>query len=177
VNRPLRTLCLGGALAAAFVTIGPPGSVQGANTPTLKIAFPPTQSVAGRQSLTCQSLLESNISGSPDKSLTNGIEGKVTGGSNKIAVSWKDASTMTLLSGAAFDVGVATGAPFSIVKDGKDELVAQFFDGSSISTFVLNKSNGLAIWSKIRSTFPVYGAPTGAVSYMQCSSGKRREQD
>ena len=134
----------------------------------LKIPFPATQSIGDRQSLTCQSLIDSDISGSGDKSLTNGIEGKVTRGGNMAAVSWNDSSTLTFLSGAAFEAGVAQGVAFSIVSNSKDELVAYFFDGSSINTFVLNKRNGLALWSKIRSTFPVYDAPTGATSYMQC---------
>ena len=156
-----------GCARTGTAPVGAEGEAQAAGS-ALKIPFPATQAIGDRTSLTCQSLVDSDVSGSGDKSLTNGIEGKVTRGGNKAAVSWNDSSTLTFLSGAAFEAGVPQGVAFSIVSNSNEELVAHYFDGNSINTFVLNKRNGLAIWSKIRSTFPVYDAPTGAMSYMQC---------
>jgi len=134
---------------------------------TLKIPFPATEGVGGRRSLQCRSLLDTDISGSRDKSLTNGIEGKVVPGQDSVIVSVRG-SVLTFMSGAAQGSGVVRGDDFTILKDSESELVAYLFNGASMNSFVLNKTNGLAIWSKIRSTFPVYDAPTGAASYLQC---------
>ena len=96
------------------------------------------------------------------------VEGKLKAGANNVSVSIDAPQRMSFLSEAGFDAGVARGPEFQIIANTARELVASYFDGSSINTFVLNKSNGLAIWSKIRATFPVYDAPTGGQSFLAC---------
>ncbi len=135
---------------------------------TLKIDFPPTQSVRGRRSLTCRSLLETDVTGSRDKFLTNGIEAKVSHGANDISIVLKEPTSITFISEAARKSGVDRGDDFTVVRNDDSQLVAYLFNGTSLNSFVLNKTNGLAIWSKIRSTFPVYDAPTGGTSYLLC---------
>jgi hypothetical protein len=75
---------------------------------------------------------------------------------------------LAFLSQAGFAAGTARGPSFEILENTPDQLAASFFDGSSVNAFVLNKKNGLAIWSKVRPTFPVYNAPTGSQSYLKC---------
>jgi hypothetical protein len=137
-------------------------------SPGLTIDLPAAQSVQGRQSLSCRSLMEADLTGSRDGALTKGLEGKVTAGQNKVYVSIADAATLLFLSEAGFAAGTTRGAEFKIIANNDSELVAYLFDGASINSFTLNKTNGLAIWSKIRSTFPVYDAPTGSESHLVC---------
>jgi hypothetical protein len=149
-------------------------SVPGQRSPvahergTLAVAFPPVRSVAGKRAFTCLSLMETDLTASADRSLADGIEGKVTPGKNGVFLSITNDSTLTFLSDAAAKSGETDGAKFKIISDDRAELVAYFFDGVCLSSFVLNRDTGLAIWSKIRSTFPVYDAPTESSSYLVC---------
>lgn len=137
-------------------------------SPGLAIDLPRAQSVQGQQSLSCRSLMEADLTGSRDGALTKGLEGKVTAGQNKVSVSIENSTTLLFLSEAGFAAGTTRGAEFKIIANNDSELVAYFFDGASMNSFALNKTNGLAIWSKIRSSFPVYDAPTGSESYLVC---------
>jgi len=134
---------------------------------TLSVPYPPVQGVGDKPTLTCLALMEANIDGSADSSLTSGIEGKVTSGQNGATLTIGNDATVRLLSDAGARVG-GTAATFNVIINDSTQLVASFFDGQSMNSLVINKSNGLAIWSKIRSTFPVYDAPTGSASYMAC---------
>jgi hypothetical protein len=139
------------------------------NQTKLTVAYPPVQPVGGKLRLTCLSLMESELTGSADKSLTGGIEGKVTPGQNGASISIRSASTLMFQSDAGAKLGGPDGAAaFTIVSNDTTQVVAYYFDGRSMSSLVVNKANGLAIWSKIRSTFPVYDAPTGGSSYFVC---------
>lgn len=131
------------------------------------VAFPPTQPVGAKRVLTCLSLMETDLTASRDATLANGIEGKVSSGQNGVSISIKNDSTVEFLSDAGAKAG-GGAATFQIVKNDASQLAAYFFDGQSMSSLVLNKENGLAIWSKIRSTFPVYDAPTGSSSFLVC---------
>lgn len=111
--------------------------------------------------------MEADLTGSRDRALTEGVEGKVTAGRNNASISIQDA-TLVFLSESGFAAGTTRGAEFEIIKNNDLELVAFLFDGTSMNSFTLNKTNGLAIWSKIRSDFPGYDAPTGSESYLVC---------
>jgi len=130
--------------------------------------LPAPSSIGARRSFSCRALMESEMTGSYDTTLTKGLEGRVSAGVNSVSIEIEDSRTLAFLSQAAFSAGTARGSSFEIVQDTQDQLVASFFNGSSVNTFVLNKSNGLAIWSKVRATFPVYGAPTGSQTYLIC---------
>ena len=132
-----------------------------------KIAFPFTQSVVSNATFVCEALIDSSV-GSPVEYLTNGIEATVGKGTNKVSLQIKDEKTLSFLSGASFDAGVVAGVDFSIVKNDDKELVAAMWDGSSMNNVVLNKKNGLAIWSKSRSEFLGYDAPFTDLSYLIC---------
>src|SRR3989344_1275169 len=87
-------------LIVAIIAIGgyfysQKGSVGGAS---LKVPFPYTFSVADDTSFACESLLSANIIGSPEEYLTNGIEGDVAKGTDKIAMNIKDSQTLNFLT-------------------------------------------------------------------------------
>ena len=111
--------------------------------------------------------METDVTASTDPSLTNGIEGRVTPGQNGATLTIESSSRLTFQSDAAAKINAA-GAPFTIIRDDTKQLAAYFFDGASMNSLVLNKTSGLAIWPKIRSTFPMYDAPTGSSSYLVC---------
>lgn len=133
-----------------------------------RISFPFTQSVASNATFACEALIDSSVTGSPVEYLTNGIEATVGKGTNKVSLQIKDEKTLSFLSGASFNAGDVGGVDFSIVKNDDKELVAAMWNGSSMNTVVLNKKNGLAIWSKSRSDFPTYDAPSADLSYLIC---------
>lgn len=132
-----------------------------------KISFPFTQSVVSN-SFACEALIDSSVTGSPVEYLTNGIEATVGKGTNKVSLQIKDEKTLSFLSGASFNVGDVDGVDFSIIENNDKELVAAMWNGTSMNTVVLNKKNGLAIWSKSRSDFPNYDAPSADLSYLIC---------
>ena len=142
------------------------GQIENGNR--FKIAFPFTQNVSDRTSLACEALIDSNITGSPVEYLTDGIEATVGKGTNKVSLQIKDEKILSFLSGASFEAGDVGGVDFSIIKNDDKELIAAMWNNSSMNTVVLNKENGLAIWSKSRSDFPTYGAPSGDLSYLIC---------
>jgi hypothetical protein len=133
-----------------------------------KISFPFTQSVASNSTFACEALIDSSVIGSPVEYLTNGIEATIGKGTNKVSLQIKDEKTLSFLSGASFNAGDVGGVDFSIVKNDDKELVAAMWNGTSMNTLVLNKKNGLAIWSKSRSDFLNYNAPSSNLSYLIC---------
>ena len=140
----------------------------GVGTGGLKVSFPYTFSVANNTSFACESLMSANIIGSPEEYLTNGIEGTVEKGTDKVAMNIKDAQTLNFLTGASVGIGTSEGDNFAIVQNDNQKLMAVWFNENVISTVVLNKTNGLAIWLKGNPDFPTYGAPHGSVIYMVC---------
>lgn len=133
-----------------------------------KISFPFTHSVVSNTTFVCEALVDSSVTGSPVEYLTNGIEVTTGKGTNKVSLQIKDEKTLSLLSDASLNAGDVDDVDFSIVKNDDKELVATMWNGTSMHTIVLNKKNGLAIWSKSRSDFPTYEAPSADLSYLIC---------
>jgi len=133
-----------------------------------KISFPFTQSVASNSTFACEALIDSSVTGSPVEYLTNGIEATTGKGTNKVSLQIKDEKTLSFLSGASFNAGDVGGVDFSIVKNDDKEIIATMWNGSSMNSIVINKKNGLGIWSKSRSDFPTYDAPSADLSYLIC---------
>ncbi|KKU50385.1 MAG: hypothetical protein UX71_C0001G0040 [Parcubacteria group bacterium GW2011_GWA1_47_10] len=137
-------------------------------TNTLRVPFPYTFSVANNTSFACESLVSADIIGSPEEYLTNGIEGSMQKGTDKVAMNIKDAQTLSFLTGASIGIGTTEGDNFAIVHNDNQKLMAVWFNENVISTVVLNKTNGLAVWLKGNPDFPTYGSPHGSVIYMVC---------
>jgi len=135
---------------------------------SLKVPFPHTFSVAGNTSFACESLLSAYIIGSPEEYLTNGIEGDVAKGTDKVAMNIKDSQTLNFLTGASVGIGTSEGDNFAIVENSATKLMAVWFNENVVSTVVLNKTRGLAVWLKGYPDFPIYGAPNGQIVYMVC---------
>jgi hypothetical protein len=135
---------------------------------TMKVAFPYIANIGSNTSFACEALLSSDIIGSPEEYLTNGIEGTIKKGTDNIAMSIKDPENLTFITGASVGVGVTEGETFSILKNDNEKLVAFWSNDNVVSTVVLNKNNGLGIWSKGNSDFLLYDAPYGSIVYMIC---------
>lgn len=135
----------------------------------LKIDYPYTQNVSKSASFACTSLISADIIGSPIDYLTNGIEGTLNKGTDKIAISIKDKQTLSFLTAASVEAGTSEGDLWKILKNDNKELVAILYDPifGSINTLALNKESGLAVWSKARPTFITYDA-YGSIIYMRC---------
>lgn len=134
----------------------------------LTAALPAGHDVNGQTSFRCRALLESELTGSTDSLRPRGLEGKLGPGANDLSISIVDPGTLSFLSQAGFAAGTTRGTEFTIQSNTRRELVAMYFDGQSSNSFVLNKSNGFAIWSKIRPDFIGYGAPTGSSTFLSC---------
>ena len=134
----------------------------------MSVSFPLVSSVVNNTSFACESLLSSGIISSSDENLTNGIEGSVNKGTDKVALNIKDEKTLTMQTGANISAGIAKGDDMAIIQNDKNKLMAVWFNDNVTSTIVLNKSNGLAVWLKGNSSFPLYDAPYGSVIYMIC---------
>ncbi len=136
----------------------------------LRLPFPITMDVSSQTSFSCKSLMSADIIGSPVDYLTDGIEGSINKGTDKIAVNIKDDGTLSFLTRASLEVGVSEGDIFAIMKNTEKELVAIFYEDffGSTNVFSLNKENGLAIWSKARPSFLTYESPTGSIMYLSC---------
>ena len=141
---------------------------ENAATTTIKVPFPYTFDVAGNTSFACESLVSADIIGSPEEYLTNGIEGSVRKGTDRIAMNIKDEKTLNFLTGASVQIGTSEGDNFSIIQNNDQKLMAVWFNENVISTVILNKENGLGVWLKGDPDFFTYSAPHGSVMYMVC---------
>jgi len=103
----------------------------------LRIPFPFTTSVSNQTSLSCESLMSANIIGSPVDYLTNGIEGAVKKGTDKIAVNIKDDSTLSFLTRASLEAGVSEGDLWTIMTNTDEELVAILYEPFFLPVFSL----------------------------------------
>jgi len=143
-----------------------------AGVQSLKIPFPFTTDVSGYTSLACESLMSAGIVGSHTDYLTNGIEGEVRKGTDKLAVNVKGDGTLAFLTQASVEAGVAEGDLWTVLRDTSESLIAMHLsDGvfsSQVNVFALNKETGLAVWSKTSPDFLTFGSPRGDVFYLQC---------
>ncbi len=82
---------------------------------------------------------------------------------------------MVFLTKAALEAGIAEGSQFSIIHNGPDYLKA--FESAdagmaTLESFVLNKKNGLAVWSRVRPEGLLRqaapAAPDASTIYFRC---------
>lgn len=135
----------------------------------LRIGYPYIQNVSKNTEFACASLMSADIIASSVDYLTNGVEGTLNKGTDKIAINIKDKQTISFLTARSVEAGTSEGDLWTILKNDEKELVAISHDPifGSVNTLALNKENGLAIWSKIRPTFITYDA-YGSLIYMRC---------
>jgi hypothetical protein len=82
---------------------------------------------------------------------------------------------LVFLTKASLEAGVAEGSRFPLIHNGVDYLKAVESTDSGVATlesFVLNKRNGLAIWSRVRpagfARDVAPGAPDSSTIYFRC---------
>lgn len=99
---------------------------------SLKVPFPYTFSVENNTSFACESLLSANIIASPEKYLTNGVEGDVAKGTDKVAMNIKNDKILNFLAGASVDIGTSEGDNFTIVENNGQKFIAVWFNENVI---------------------------------------------
>jgi len=132
---------------------------------SLKVPVPYAQNVAGNTSFACKSLMSANVVGD---SIEDVVNGEVAEGTDKVAMTIKDEKTLTFMTGASIEIGVTEGDDFAIVQNTNQQLMAVWFNENVVSSVVLNKKNGLAVWTKGNPDFITLGVPVGLVVYLSC---------
>lgn len=118
--------------------------------------------------LSCDSLVSSGLRA--DKDFLNkqdGVKGEVLKGTDKIAIKIEE-QELKFLTRASFDVGTTEGRPFLITKNDDEGLMAIDTEDDAVNTFILEKSTGLAIWTKDRLKPFVAGHPDTQSFYLIC---------
>jgi len=152
----------------AVVLVGGYFITQGGTVAKVKIPWPYTLSVENSTSFACKALVSASVIGSPEESLTNGIEGSVENGTDEFSMSIQNEETLVFLTRASLNIGVTQGTNFTILQNDKEKLHAVFADWNGLDAIILNKKTGLGLWSHNYLNYPLYNAPSGQVVYMIC---------
>ena len=144
----------------------------------------PDARVAKRESLACEALLSTSIARAQPtvadalelsvagvEKLPKRLEAKSTAGTGKIAVQIKE-QVLRFITTASLDAGETSAAEFQILKNTPEWLYAvalhEGLNGDTLSSFVLNKELGLAIWTKSRPMFFMVAQPDTQSHYLRC---------
>ncbi len=136
---------------------------------TTKIPFPYSNNVSQNTSFACKSILSSTIIGNSGDIPINGIEASIEKGTDQIAMNIKDPETLIFQTGANISAGITDGDEFRIIQNDDTTLSAVWYNSNTVSTIVLNKSNGIAIWLRGTPTFITFDAPYANTIYMTCT--------
>jgi hypothetical protein len=102
---------------------------------------------------------------------TKRLEAASNTGTDMLAVE-VDGKTLKFITRASVEAGQASAAAFQIIRNDKDVLAAVDHQsgvlGLSLSSFLLNKKNGYAVWTKSRPSFLVDEQPDTQTHYLQC---------
>ena len=79
----------------------------------------------------------------------------------------KNQNTLEFMTVASVKIGLTKGDEFLIINNNSKKLQAVWFNDLAISSIVLNKKNGLAVWLKGSQT-DLYDAPNGQIIYLAC---------
>ena len=137
-------------------------------TSSVKVPFPYVTNVSSKTSFACDSLLSSLTSGNSAEYSINGIEASVSKGTDKIAMTIKDEKTLVLQTALNVSYGFTEGDSFQIIQNGENKLMAVWYSDNAISTIVLNKDSGLAVWLKGVAGPFMGDAPYATSTYMVC---------
>ena len=118
--------------------------------------------------MACQSLLATRLF--PDI-LSEHIEGASQVTTDQVAIEIQG-DRLRFMTGASVDAGLGTPALFQVLQNDADVLTAIYHaaDGSHrfLDSFVLNKTNGIAVWTKSRSSSVLNDQPDTQSLYLQC---------
>ena len=156
-------LIMSGLLACGTaVTEGQAAGSQ--DQPVLSRPLPRPTPVQG-SAMACQSLLVTTLF--PDI-LSEHIEGASQVTTDQVAIEIQG-DRLRFMTGASVDVGLSTPALFQVLQNDADVLTAIYHatDGS-LDSFILNKTNGIAVWTKSRSSSVLNDQPDTQSLYLQC---------
>jgi hypothetical protein len=122
----------------------------------------PTPAPVSGSSLACEALLKSTMLPASGK-----LEGDLRPGEDRLAVEI-DGSVLRFMTRTSVEVGQATPAEFAILRNSADILSAVLARPESIDTFLLNKRNGFAVWTKSRGSFLSDPQPDTQAHYLRC---------
>jgi hypothetical protein len=118
--------------------------------------------------LACDAVLVTSIEPS---SRTKRLEASSTVGKDKIAMQVQG-RTLRFMTRRSVESGIASPAEFQILQNDQESLVAIETGtgtlGSTVNSVVVNKRNGLAVWTKSRSSFLFDSEPDGQMLYLAC---------
>ena len=118
--------------------------------------------------MTCQALLTTSILPNPQ---TKQLETKTGVGTDKLAIEIHG-SVLRFMTQASVEAGMATAAEFQILRNDNEVLVAVNYQrgalGSNLNSLLVNKMNGLAVWTKSRPSFLVDEEPDTQAHYLRC---------
>jgi len=116
----------------------------------------------------CQALLSTSILPNPRKKQ---LEVKTRVGTDKLAIEISG-SALKFISHASVNAGSATATEFQILHNDEEALVAIAYTrgalGSTLNSLLINKKNGLAVWTKSRPFFIVDEEPDTQAHYLRC---------
>lgn len=137
---------------------------------TFKNTLPPGTPVLDKE-LACEAIIGTSIEQQPEDVAAQKLTTKVQKATDKLAIKVKE-RTLTFITVASVQAGQAEGAEFIIVKDASDYLMAvHVAEGAlvtSLNSFLLNRKNGLAVWTKSRPSFLTIKTPETHSFYLVC---------
>jgi len=101
-----------------------------------------------------------------------GIYGQLFEGTDKVSIRI-EGNILHFLSGASFETGEAKAAQFKILHKSNEQVLGVLTQetplGYTVDIFTLNKNNGMAVWTKTRSSDLLSGGtPSGQSFYLKC---------
>jgi hypothetical protein len=142
-------------------------------TNSVKVPFPYVSDVTStsapwKNSFACDSLLSSSILGSPAEYSINGIEASVSKGTDKVALVITDEKTLVLQTALNVSFGNIEGDSMQIIQNSDTKLMAVWYSDNAVSTIVLNRVTGLAVWVKGVGSSIMSDTPYATSNYMAC---------
>ncbi len=136
----------------------------------IKLQFPYTMKPVSETQFSCESLISTFIHGG-NNAIEKGVYGELNKGTDKIAIEI-EGDKLYFLTRASVEVGTAKGEPWNIVKNSGDRVVALYNGldqmGTDINLFILNKKNGIAVWTKTNSDLFGTENPGAQSFYLVC---------
>lgn len=135
----------------------------------IEVDLPYLTSITENNFLSCKALVSSHaIANLFVEHLDKKIIGEVEEGTDEMAIEIKDNDTLIFQTKASLSIGLAEGNEFLIIKNNNEELTAISVNENAVHLISLNKANGLGVWTKGTSKFPIYDTPQASIIYMHC---------
>jgi len=151
----------------------------GSSSKKLTVNYPAVSNISRKNIFYCDSLLRAYILGNSPTNVGGdfkGIQADIAKGTDKFTIQINDSKTLSFTTGASIETGVAAlygSAKYAILRNDASELAAISLErlpsDSILTTLVINKKTGLAVWSKTRPASSLfYDNPSGEFHYLVC---------